>query len=211
MKITAISPQIKSKDRVSVFIDGKYNFSLDVFQVVDLEIKVGIEIDDAKLANLKEESQFGKLYSRALEYCLVRPRSGKDVKDYLYRKSLNSIKKSGEIKPGLPKTLTKRVFERLQQKGHIDDAKFAKYWAENRFVKKGISQKRLKNELLNKGIEVSIIEFVVEENDRSDTDEIKKIINKKRSRYDDQKMIAYLLRQGFYFDDIRLVMQDYAD
>ena len=42
---------------------------------------------------------------------------------------------------------------------------------------------------------------------RTDKDELAKMIAKKRSRYpDEQKLIAYLLRQGFAYDDIRAAL-----
>lgn len=36
MQITAITAQQKDKNRVNVMVDGKYRFSLDVFQYADL-------------------------------------------------------------------------------------------------------------------------------------------------------------------------------
>ena len=39
---------------------------------------------------------------------------------------------------------------------------------------------------------------------RDDKNEIKKVINKKRQKYPDNiKLIQYLLRQGFSYDDIK--------
>ena len=87
MKITAISVQARDKSRVNVSVDGRYRFSLDVLQVAELGIRIGKEYEEAELKALEEESLFGKLYTRALEYCLVRPRSRREVKDYLYRKT----------------------------------------------------------------------------------------------------------------------------
>ena len=89
MKITAISAQIKNPNRVNISIDGVYRFSLDISQVVDLNIKIGREINNEELTNLQSESEFGKLYTRGLEYSLLRPHSSKEVKDYLYRKTLS--------------------------------------------------------------------------------------------------------------------------
>jgi SOS response regulatory protein OraA/RecX len=37
------------------------------------------------------------------------------------------------------------------------------------------------------------------------------VIAKKRSRYDDQKLMAYLARQGFRYDDIREALDQYDD
>ena len=209
MKITAISPQVHDKNRVNISIDGKYRFSLDIYQLLELHIKVGAEYDEAQIVSLEQESQFGKAYSRALEYCLARPRSSRELKDYLYRKKRQTIDKKGNIKLGITDSIASRVFDRLVEKKYINDENFARFWVENRFVKKGVSQRRLKNELKAKGVDDHVIEKMLANSERSDDDEIKKIIAKKRSRYDsDEKLIAYLMRLGFNYDDIKTAIGD---
>jgi regulatory protein len=204
MKITAITAQLRDKSRVNVSVDGKYRLSLDILQLADLGISVGKEYTEKELAHLEEESQFGKLYTRTLEYCLVRPRSQREVRDYLYRKTRDSRMKNGAMKKGVSVALTERVFDRLVQKGYINDEKFAQFWVENRNVRKGSSRRKLASELAAKGVERSVAERFLADSDREDSDELQKIIAKKRSRYDDeQKLIAYLARQGFSYDDIR--------
>ncbi|MEI6850581.1 MAG: RecX family transcriptional regulator [Candidatus Saccharibacteria bacterium] len=204
MKITAISCQIKDKNRVNVSVDGKYRFSLAFYQLVDLGIKVGNDYDESKLIELEQESQFGKVYSRALEYCLMRPHSAKEVKDYLYRKTRPALTKTGEIRPGVSTEITDRVYNRLLDKRYIDDIKFAKYWAENRSLTKGVSSRKLFSELRSKGVDINIIDLTISENERNDSEEIKKVISKKRSRYpDDKKFTLYLSRLGFNYDEIK--------
>lgn len=214
MKITNISLQARDKNRVNVSVDGKYRFSLDVFQVGDLGLKIGIEYTDEELTVLETESQFGKLYARTLEYCLMRPHSAKEVRDYLYRKTRTTKlrnKKTGELydKPGVSQEVTSRVFDRLVEKGYIDDEKFTRYWVDNRSLTKGASKRKLTAELRSKGVEQSLIDKFLAESSRSDDDEIKKIITKKRSRYpDEQKLIQYLARQGFNYDDIKTALTE---
>jgi regulatory protein len=204
MKITGISIQKKDKNRINVMVDGKYRFSLDVFQLVDLGIKVGTEYTDEELTNLEQESQFGKVYGRALEYSLMRPHSAREVRDYLYRKTRQTRTKTGEMRPGVPTEVTTRVFDRLVEKGYVDDEKFARYWVENRSLRKGASKRKLSSELSAKGVERSIIERLLSETERTDESELQKIIEKKRSKYpDDQKFMMYLARQGFSYDDIK--------
>lgn len=204
MKITSISVQVKDKSRVNISVDGKYRFSLDVFQLVDLGVKVGLEYDESELTILEQESQFGKIYGRTLEYCLSRPHSAKEVKDYLYRKTRPTRSKDGKLKNGISPEITVRVFDRLVEKKYIDDEKFAKFWVDNRSVKKGVSAKKLKSELFAKGISSLIIGQVLNETDRNDQMELQKIITKKRSHYpDEKKLIAYLARLGFDYDDIK--------
>ena len=73
---------------------------------------------------------------------------------------------------------------------------------ENRFVKKGVSKKRLKMELMKKGIAMEIIEEVLD--GRDDEDELRKMIARKKAKYDDpQKLVAYLCRQGFSYDLVK--------
>ncbi len=209
MKITNISQAVKNPDRVNVSVDGAFRFSLDISQVIDLGIKVGKEYSEDELTELETESQFGKLYGRALEYSLMRPHSKREVKDYLWRKTRETKYKSrrtGEIKsrPGVSQTVADRVLARLEEKGYIDDEKFARWWVESRNLTKGSSLRKLTSELQAKGVARNIIESVLEATDRSDSNELHKIITKKRHRYDDeQKLIAYLARQGFSYDDIK--------
>ena len=204
MKITAVTAQQKDKNRVNIMVDGKYRFSLDIFQYADLGIKIGKDYTDEELTELETESQFGKAYARALEYCLMRPHSAKEMRDYLYRKTRDTRTKTGDVKKGVAPEITTRVFDRLTEKGYIDDEKFTRYWVENRNLTKGASKRKLTAELRSKGVSQSIIERFLSESTRSDEDEIAKIIAKKRARYpDDQKLMQYLARQGFGFDDIK--------
>ena len=213
MKITAISVQARNPDRVNVSIDGAYRFSLDISQVADLCVKVGRKLDDTELAKLEGESQFGKLYARALEYSLSRPHSVREVRDYLRRKTLARKYKSrrtGEIKeaPGVSQAVADRVLERLQTKGYVDDENFARWWVENRNVAKGTSRRKLTNELRAKGVSVEIIDDALAASERSDDDELAKIIAKKHSKYpDEQKFLQYLARQGFGYDDIKSALE----
>jgi regulatory protein len=209
MKITAITAQQRDKNRVNVSVDGKYRFSLDIIQLAELGLRVGREYSERELQALEEESQFGKLYTRALEYMLTRPRSQRELKDYLYRKTRDTRTKTGGIKKGVSPALTERVFQRLDEKGYIDDEKFARFWIENRNLRKGASQRKLAAELMAKGVGRETIDKLLASSERDELDELRKVVAKKRSRYDDeQKFIAYLARQGFRYDDITDVLAE---
>jgi len=63
-------------------------------------------------------------------------------------------------------------------------------------------------ELNRKGVERAVIDKVFDETDRNDTSEISKIIVKKRMKYDDKQLMAYLARQGFSYDDIKQALSE---
>lgn len=203
MIITAVRPQTRDKNRVNISIDGKYSFSLDVAQLVDYKLKVGLELDDEQLNDLESASQLGKLYDKALAYCLIRPRSFKEVSDYLYRKTQPKKDKAGNFKAYYNQSQLGGVLELLSSKGYIDNYKFAEFWVDNRFAKKGISRRRLTTELIQKGIDADIIKQVLDGCLRDDTNELKKVITKKAKLYSDRnKLMNYLIRQGFNYEDV---------
>ena len=239
LRISDLRQGVKNLNRVNVFIDGKYSFSLDVAQVVDFGIKIGRVLSETELEEMKRASEFGKAYQRALEWALVRPRSVRELKDYLKRRERKSeaeIKKRewqkereiadliarGEdakarqtSKNGLKYDTQQKydfmdlIVERLCERGYVDDRKVAAWYVENRFVKKGVSQKRLRMELVKKGIGQDVIEEVLD--GRMDEEEIKKIITRKRTKYTQEKLITYLCRQGFSYDLVRQIVSEELD
>ena len=136
------------------------------------------------------------------------------MRDYLYRKTLNKKvknKKTGELKdrPGVSKEITERVYNRLVERGYIDDDKFARFWVENRNITKGTSRRKLQAELQAKGVNAATIDAHLSQSERSDANELQKIIMKKRKRYpDERKFMQYLARQGFGYDDIRNALSE---
>ncbi|MBR2795986.1 RecX family transcriptional regulator [Candidatus Saccharibacteria bacterium] len=223
MIITNLKQGVKNPNRVNVFVDGKFEFSLDITQVVDYKLKVGKELTVKEFDELKKASEFGKLYQRTLEWVLTRPRSEKEVRDYLVRKLKTSSSgrsslpssRGSSLRPrsncGCPSEdifqFSQAIIDRLITKGYLDDRKFAEWYVQNRFVKKGVSRKRLQMELMKKGISREIIDEVL--NARNDEEEILKIIAKKRTKYTDEKLIQYLCRQGFSYELVRNLVQTY--
>lgn len=211
-RVTDIKEAVRDKNRVNISIDDKYFCSLDISQVVDLHIKVGRELNAEELEALKKASDFGKFYARALEYALMRPRSSKEIRDYLKRKTLDRkirVKnpKNGEYqtktKSGYDESLIEPVYRRLEERGYIDDYRFATQWMENRSISKGTSMKKLRLELQQKGISAQTIDRVIVDTNRDDRAELRKVIARKAKKYpDEQKLIQYLLRQGFNYSDI---------
>jgi regulatory protein len=226
MKITAIKSQVKRKDRFSVYVDDKYSFSLSDYQLVGSGLTVGKEFTAEELDNLIQESNFGKAYERSLNYVMIRPRSEKEIRDYLtrtflYPKAKVYTDKSGQkhLKPqkvDKPKAtvMIGRVIDRLSVKGYINDESFARAWINSRQLTKNLSRRKLWQELKQKGLSDEIINSSLEQANINENQNLQAVVNKKRrlSRYqDDQKLIEFLLRQGFNYDEIKTVMSEEND
>ena len=236
LRVTDLKQGVKNPNRVNVYINDEYAFSLDLVQVVDLKVKVGRVLTESEYAELKQASEFGKAYQRALEWILVRPRSVAELRDYLKKRGFKSEMKEKKKEWDLEREITDAVgkgeeldlrrlekrlakmkarerydfdeliVERLAEKGYIDDKKFAEWYVENRFVKKGVSRKRLQMELIKKGVSREIIEEVLD--GRNDKEEIRKMIARKRGKYDDEKLVEYLCRQGFSYDLVKRLVEE---
>lgn len=195
MKITQIKTAVKTKGRLNVFVDGVYAFSLTESQIIEEKIKLDQEISSSQLNELKNESEFGKKYTRALELIFRRPRSKKELFNYARRR-------------GWDESTRDRVIEKLQLRGYQDDKKFAEFWLRARMSGKPISKRKLSAELQQKGLEREIINKVLSTYSTDDEQEALEIlVAKKRSKYPDrQKFIAYLARQGFNFDTIKTIL-----
>lgn len=232
LQITKITPAVKNENRVNIFVNDEYSFSLDIAQLVDLKLKVGQIITAEQLAEYKEASEFGKLYQSALEWALSRPHSVQELRDYFKRKQFR--RKAEEAKyqhsqkylhsdefrqldkehrqqirrtqprhpaPPISAQMIDQVIAKLVEKGYVNDQRFAEYYVEYRHAKKGVSLKKLRLELVKKGIDSATIEQTLQKIPRDDATEIRKIIAKKRQRYaDNDKLIQYLLRQGFPYE-----------
>jgi regulatory protein len=75
MKVTEIKAQIKRAGRFSIFVDGKYSFSLSDLALLEQKVYVGQEVEASDVMKLKQISSDDKLYGNTLHYLAMRPRS----------------------------------------------------------------------------------------------------------------------------------------
>lgn len=198
MKITSIKQQVKNPERASLFVDGKYSFSLSLNELVVEKLKINQEIDDAELKRLKKLSDDGKLKGRALEWVLNRPRSIREFKDYMYRKKAD------------PDQITVLI-EEFEGKNYLSDTLFA-HWLIDMRRRGGKSERAIKNELMKKGVDREVIAETTRVDNDDELVRLRALIDKKRhiARYknDEQKFKQFLLRQGFGYDDIKSALKD---
>ena len=226
--VTNITQSRRNENRVNIYIDGKFEFSLDLTQVVDFKIKVGRQLEPHEITEYRHASEFGKLYQRALEWVLMRPRSVRETRDHLKQsltkreienrhRAENKLRSRDDIRdlklrtkpmPLFTPEDIENVIERLQAKNYLNDENFAKFYIENRNVKKGISERRLRQELAQKGVSQNVINNAFATTERDPSEEIAKIIAKKRHKYNDAQLINYLVRQGFEYELVQNLVRE---
>ena len=196
MKITAIKQQAKRRDRYSIFVEGIYSFSLSEGALLERGLASGQELDTGQLAELKKASGADKAYHSALRYVSLRPRSEWELCTYLQRKAVDE-------------PVAQTVSARLKQLNLLNDATFAQAWVANRRLLRSVSKRRLRLELKQKHVSEENIDVAMEQDSTTEQATLRQLIAKKRARYpDDTKLMQYLARQGFGYDDIKNALQE---
>ena len=192
MKVTAIKRQQKNPNRFSVYLDHKYGFSLDQNQLIELGVKIGVDLTKDEISKLRSSSDFGKLVDKTLRFLSIRRRSKKELIEYLKRKS------SGDQ--------ISEIIQKMEGWGYVDDEKFATAWISDKRDIRHRSNRRLRFELNQKGVDKEIIDRLLNNTAEDEKLALKNLIAKKRkiSRYKDHdKLTNFLLRQGFNYFDIK--------
>jgi regulatory protein len=199
--ITAITSQKRNLERVNIFLDGRYAFSMTVTAAANLKIGQTLTADEQ--TSLQHEAELSKAQEKALRYLSYRPRSETELRQHLRRK-------------GLDDALIDQVAERLTEHDLLNDDTFADYWVDQRETFKPRSPLALRQELQQKGVSREIIDRALNELDESDAARraaAQRAPQLARLPFDQfrAKLGGYLQRRGFGYSVIREVVQEQWD
>jgi len=152
-QITALRRQKKNRERVSVYLDGAYAFSLPALEAVKLRREQ--HLSDQEIEALESLDRRARAYDQAVRFLAVRPRSVWEV-----RKKLELYQR--RRKETLPEAHIKWVTDKLLEQGYLNDEEFARYWVGQRQQFKPLAPRALRYELRSKGIAEDIIETAVD-------------------------------------------------
>ncbi|MEJ2013164.1 MAG: RecX family transcriptional regulator [Anaerolineales bacterium] len=194
--ITALKPQ-KSKQRVNVFIDHAYRFSLD--RGVAARLKAGQSLTEEEISQLSRKDEEQRAYLRAVRYLSRRPHAEQEIR--------NKLSRNGFAEPVLSRTL-----ERLREAELVDDVAFARTWVENRLTFRPRSARALRIELKRKGVPSEAIEQALDgfEEEQAAVLAAEKGVRKYRHLSDEvarKRLMAYLVRRGFNYSVVKQALK----
>lgn len=199
--ITGIKPQ-KKPGRFNIFLDGKFSFALPAEIVVNENLKTGQVITAEKIQELIKQNELQLNLDKTFNFLSFRPRSKKEILSFLRKKQL------GE-------QTEKMIFGKLEALGIINDSDFASWWVEQRKNFRPKSQRFLRLELRQKGIDKEIIDQVLASVSAKDEFVLaEKILEKKKNQLAKfsneeyrKKAFGFLLRRGFSYEVARKVIE----
>lgn len=199
MKVTRIAAQQRRQGRYSVFVDGRYVFSLGGDALLESKLTVGQELSSDDLLRWRQVSADDKAYASALRHAALRLRSTWEMEQYLKRKHTSPA-------------LIHKILNKLSSIRLLDDAAFAKAWVTNRRLLRPTSKRKLQQELRAKGVPDQVIDVTLSGEADNERSVLTVLIAKKRLlpkyRAEPLKLMGYLARQGFSYDDIKTAFRD---
>jgi regulatory protein len=198
--ITAIEMQKRDNARVSIYIDGAFAFGLHMDLQLDHRLAPGTFLDDATIAQLLREDETKKAITASLNLISYRARAAGELRSKLREKGYS------------PDAIDAAV-ARMQELNYLDDEAFAERWVASRQNTRPRSERMLRQELAQKGIDRETIEQAIEEAGVDEFGDALELARKKAgsmkaldrdARY--RRMSGLLGRRGYSYDVIRRVI-----
>jgi len=200
-EVTAIEPQKRKAGRFNIFVDGSFAFGLDEKILAEVNLKVGQKITQAKIEKLISEYGVAKILAKVLNFLSFRPRSKKEISNYLKKKNLGE-KEIDE------------VLKKLERLKFIDDEEFVKFWIKSRTSGRPKGKRLIFSELIRKGIDRELIEKFLAESDLDEAELARKALEKKLKIWQKlsslefrQKAARFLASRGFDWETIKKVIE----
>lgn len=195
-KITALEVQKRNKERVNVYLDGEYAFSLAMIEAARLRRDQVLSEDE--IAELKARDSIERAMDQAVRFLSYRPRSIREIRQNLKEK---------ETAPPVIDT----VVDRLESLGYVDDLAFARFWVQNRDEFRPKGPLALRQELKQKGISNKLVDQVLDEVDFADAAYRAAMTKARRWQTLDRphfrdKLYPFLARRGFLSETCRDVI-----
>ncbi len=194
-----ISSKPGNGNKVHIYIDDEYVFTLyDDYWYLS-GIKENQEITDEELASLKEEAGFRSSYEKGLSYLSMRSYSRKELFDKL------------KIRYG--ESAAERAINKLLDYGYLNDESYCREYVRYLYEVKKFDTRRINQELRRKGIDRDLAENTLK---TLDNEPISRIIEMLKTKYcnkmgtekERQRLVNRFIRMGYSYHDIRCAFDE---
>ena len=197
-KITKIEAQKRTKDRVNIYIDEAYAFSVSAELVYREGLRKDLVINEEKLKEVVKEDNIIKCKNTALRIVERSYKTEKEIKEKLFEK--------GYEKDEIDKTL-----EFLSEYKFINDEAYTKMYVKDRSKTQG--RGRIKYALMKKGVDQEDIESALETIDKDEEKEARKRYLAISKRESDKykiwnKLCRFLVGRGYDYSLVKEVVKE---
>lgn len=202
MIVTDIKQQKNDRSKYSVYVDGEYAFSLIAEDIAYFKIKVNEEIPEDRFNFIVDTNVYIKAQDTALKYIGYKMRTEKEVRNKLIEKDFSE-------------SITERVIEFLLKYKYVDDYEYCMAFIRQSLKLNPLGTYGLRYKLKSLGINDKYIERAIYDSEIDEEKYAKILFDKKirtkepKDEKDFKKLQDFLLRKGFSYDIIKLVIDEY--
>lgn len=199
MQITSVEKNKKNKNRNSIYIDGKYTFTISEDDYLAMHLYDKLEISEEEIDYIRNTLNFQESKSIAINYLSYKMRTEKEVQQKLQDEGYDS-------------ECIERTIDELKAIGYINNKLYAQKYVYDRSKLKPKSKKLLRVELMSRGISQEIADEVLDDWKVDESDVAESLVRKKFGKYDlgdmstIRKIYMFLNHRGFSGDIIRQVI-----
>lgn len=203
MEITSAEKSKKNKGRISIYIDGKFSFTISEEDYISMNLYDNPVLTEDTIDYIKNTLNFREAKSLAVRYLSIKLRTQKEIRTKLQDAEYGS-------------DCTEKVIDELKAIGYINDKLYAQKYVFDRSKLKPLSKKLMKHELQTRGISEEVADEVLDDWKVEDIAVAESLLKRKFGKYDltDEKILKkasmFLLHRGFSHDTIREAIQDVA-
>lgn len=200
--ITKIEAQKRNQERVNIYIDEEYAFSLSMELVYKEGLEAKMQVDNERLSRIAREESFLKCKDSALRTIERSYKTEKEISDKLLLKEfdIDSIN---------------RTIEFLKEYNLLNDENYLRMYVKDKIKNQG--QNKIKYALMQKGIHEELIkEEIAKYNDGSQKEVAYDLAVKKYNllskREDDkyklsQKLYRFLTARGYDYSIVSMIVK----
>lgn len=200
MVVTKVEAVTKTKYKV--YVDGQFAFILYKGELSRFHIAEDQELSQEIYEKIRTEVILKRAKLRAMHLLNDMWRTEAQLREKLTRNEY-------------PSDIVEAAISYVKSFGYINDYEYARSFIESRKERK--SRREIYMQLVGKGVSRELIDEAFEESyEREDsTEAIRRLLEKKHydrentTLEEKKKIMAYLVRKGFGYDDIRKTMQIY--
>lgn len=188
MEITAITPQKHDPRRCNIEVDGRFFCGMQLITVLEHRLKAGTVVSEEELSLLQLEGEKQTALDKALTHISASMKTEREIRDFLRRK-------------GYLQDVSDYVVEKMKGYGFLDDAAYARAYAESAGKRKG--GRLIRMELKRKGVADDAIDGALgslEEGGAAQAALEKYMRGKPSDKKTMQKAYAHLVSKGFDYE-----------
>ncbi len=197
-EITSIEPQVKDKNRCSVYVDGVFYCGIKLEVAIKYRLKAGMHIEKQKLDEIQLETEKSQALDKAMTHLSASMKTVKQMRDFLAKK-------------GYTEAVINYVLERLEYHKFVDDYAYCRAYVQS---VSGKGKRALEVDLIKRGADKNASESALDDIEESGEEASlifeKYLRGKSVDRQTLYKGFKYLLSKGYGYDTAKTALERYG-